>query len=159
LRSIRPSCPTDFRNRNGNFRRNRALRRGSPLAEATIYALPREATFVGRISLVKTEEFGNFRPTGLRAGETAINAYDLEEGYLDPYPAFNSGNKFLTLGTLVPKGVSAVQIALGPKCVYLIGPRLLIYSSMLISSNVRRPDAGQVGALKAWTEGGRGVFN
>jgi hypothetical protein len=94
---------------------------GVPLGGATVYALPRQATYTGRLLPVKTDELGRFRLAGVRPGETVIYAYDLEQGYLDPEPAFNSGNKYLAVVTVVAGGVTAVQVKLGPKCAYLVG--------------------------------------
>lgn len=52
---------------------------GSPLANATVYALPRRGVHPGLISLVKTDELGKFRIDGVKPGETVVYAYDLEE--------------------------------------------------------------------------------
>lgn len=94
---------------------------GSPISGATVYALPRQGAYVGRVSLVWTDESGRFRLTSVKPGETVIYAYDLEEGYLDPHPAFNSGNKFQAIVTVPPGGTVSAQVRLGPKCAYLIG--------------------------------------
>jgi hypothetical protein len=94
---------------------------GSPLAGATVYALPRHSTYVGRLLPVKTDELGRFRLTSVKPGETVIYAYDLEEGYLDPHAAFNSGNKFLAVVTVVSGGTVSAEVRLGPKCAYLFG--------------------------------------
>jgi Carboxypeptidase regulatory-like domain len=94
---------------------------GAPIAGATVYALPKKNAYHGLLSLEKTDSSGNFRIENVSPGETVIYAYDLDEGYLDPHPAFNSGNKYLAVVTAIAGGVVSADVTLGPKCAYLVG--------------------------------------
>jgi Carboxypeptidase regulatory-like domain len=94
---------------------------GAPVAGATVYALPRKGVHHALVTFVRTDSSGRFRLEQVPPGETVIYAYDLEEGYLDPHAAFNSGNKYLAVVTVAPDAVTPINVTLGPKCAYLVG--------------------------------------
>jgi hypothetical protein len=93
---------------------------GAPVADAMVYAVP-ERSSGGLKFPRRTDEIGRFRLDDVRAGRSVLYAYKLEDGYLDPSFAFNSGNRPSAITTVVAGSIVSVKVTLGPKCAYLVG--------------------------------------